>query len=182
MRFQLLALVGLGLTSLVSSCAKKSDDQQPTPTPVALTLPLAVDLTAVRPAGKTSFTAGGIDFTGAGVPNSALSANGLIPCVSATNPVMRGTNYVELSSLDFNCLIADVSRLPAMQKITVTMFDNGRPGTQLSLCDGSQVVASSKNYTGANPTVTYTLNVGGRTGSRFYIYSNEANIKTIAFE
>lgn len=186
-RLQLLALLTVALLTMSASCGK-DDDKQDDPKPAELTLPLTVDFSSVNAAGKTSFTANGIDFTGAGLTSSSFT-NGVPNCVASTNATIRqyssstvGTNSIQLAYSDFNCLIADVSRLPAIQKISVRMFDNGRPATQISLCDGTQVIGSSKTYSGANPTVTYTLNVGGKKASRFYITSSEANVYSITFE
>lgn len=179
-KFYTPILVLLGLA--VSSCGKKEETPAAQPKAAALTLPLTVDFASVTAQGQKSLTVGGLDFTGAGVVSSDYNTNGFVQCLASTGSTMRGTGKVTIAYTDFNCLIADVSKLPAMQKITVTLFDNGRPSTQLVLCDGNSTIATSKTYTGANPTVVYTLPVGGKTASKLYIHSLEADVKSIVFE
>lgn len=79
-------------------------------------------------------------------------------------------------------LIADVSNLPEMHKVTVKMFDNGKPSTQLSICDGNTILAESKNYQGSNPEVTYTLDIDGKKAEKLYIRSSEAIIYSVHIE
>lgn len=187
MKHILSAALLLCSLSLLSVTCNKDDkptpDPSPTPSP-GLTLPITVDLKSIPSAnGKATFEAGGITFTGAGTTASDFE-NGKIKCIEAnTTNIRHGTGSgVILAYSDFSCLIADVSKLPAMQKITVKLFNNGGNGTQISLCDGNQVIAQTNEKIGTNPEVTYTLNVGGKTGSKFYVVSGEATVYSVTFE
>ncbi|MCB2409780.1 hypothetical protein [Hymenobacter lucidus] len=176
----LTALAGATMAG-VTSCADDDKGIVP-PMRVELRLPLTIDFAATSVQGNKNLTFNGLDFTGSAIVSSDF-VNGVLQCPASTNATMRGaTGKVQLANPDFNCLIADVSKMPAMQKITVKMLDNGRAATQLSLCDGTQVIATSTTYTGTTPEVTYTLAVDGKKASKFYIYSTEAEVKSIVFE
>lgn len=187
-------ILSLCMVSMAFSCGLLSCDKGKNNNPgnnngntAATTLPVNCDFTtASAPTGATSIIVSGVTFTRRPASEVYIAQWGSTEewkeCVESGNePISLSVgSYKGINP--GGVLIADVSKLPAINKVTVKMFDNGKPGTRLSLCDGSNIIADSKQNVGTNPDVTYTLNVGGKKGSKFYIYSLEAIVYSVRIE
>lgn len=158
---------------IFTGCKKDSDDNS------GNKLPGKINLKNVTlSSDKKSFKAAGITFSG---------ANGYIDrkwqnCVSpdgATIRIYPNDGGIELDSPDFNTLIADVSNLPAINKVTVEFFNNCCPN--LSACDGNNVIATTTEASGIGNT-TITLNVGGKKASKISFQSMESIVYSITIE
>jgi len=189
-KFLTVALFGLFLMCNAFSCNKEKD-QEPNNNNgngnAATTLPVNCDLTGSFPDNATSITAGGISFTRMEASDVYIATWGnpdveWKECVGSGSAKIYPNNGTYKGITLSGVLIADVSNLPEIHKVTVKMFDNGKPGTRLSVCDGNSVIAASKDNTGENPEVTYTLNVGGKKASRLYIHSLEAIVYSVHIE
>lgn len=141
-----------------------------------------------------------MDFTGLAVPNNATSIdlNGIevktgntynmgswIDCAEPNNAVLENVTFndeesaIAIGTGNYNTLIADVSDLPAIQKIIVTMATYTQ--TRISLCDGGNVIAENVTAS-ADGLTTVTLNVGGHTAERLYIGCLEGGLYSIRVE
>ena len=160
---------------IFAGCKKSNDDT------AGDKLPGKIDLKNVTLSpDKKSFQAAGITFTG---------ANGYIDrawenCVSPDGAEIRvkhgSYDGIELSSLNFNTLIADVSRLPAIHKVTVAFFNNCCPN--LSACDGNDVIATTTDVSNGGENATITLNIGGKKAGSISFQSLEAIVHSITIE
>lgn len=155
----------------------------------ATTLPVSCNFSGASIPFATSAMVGGVSFSYTGQNNGTVFYPGTVGYDSVKTCLPAGTdafgtngssNYpgINISGV----LIADVSNLPAINKVTVKLFRNAY--ITVNLCDGNGVVAEAKDGdgSGTNPEVTYTLNVGNKKGSKLYIYSREAIIYSIAIE
>lgn len=184
-----LCIIAATLSCCLVSCDKEknSDPGNGNGSTPATTLPVNCDFTsASAPDGSTTLVVSGITFTRRPASEVYIAQWGSTE--EWQECVQTGNEPISLSVGSYKginpggVLIADVSNLPAINKVTVKMFDNGKPGTRLSLCDGNNIVAESKDNVGANPNVTYTLNIGGKKGSKLYIYSLEAIVYSVLIE
>ena len=140
------------------------------------------------------------DFTGVAVPNNATSIdlNGIevktgntynmgnwIDCAEPNNAVLENVTFndeesaIAIGTGNYNTLIADVSNLPAIQKVIITMATYTQ--TRISLCNGNEVIAESLTES-ADGLTTVTLNVGGFTADRLYIGCLEGGLYSIRVE
>lgn len=184
-----LCIIAATLSCTLFSCDKEKGNDPGTGNgnTTATTLPVNCDFTtASGPDGATTVVVSGVTFTRRPASEVYIAQWGSTE--EWQECVQSGNEPISLSVGSYKginpggVLIADVSNLPAINKVTVKMFDNGKPGTRLSLCDGSNILAESKDNVGANPDVTYSMNVGGKKGSRLYIYSLEAIIYSVNIE
>lgn len=175
---KLIKLTGIATLFLLTTAAtcKKDNDN-----PKAVSLPVIVDFSNFPTSNTTSFTSNGVTFGGA---NARDNAGNWIDC-ALTDGV--GFSYdaqyggIGIWSPDFNSLIADVSKLPAIQKISVHLSDNCGTCTSISLCDGNNVIASIPSSK-MTPDTTLVLNVGGNKATSLHINSLEAIVKSVKIE
>jgi hypothetical protein len=81
-------------------------------------------------------------------------------------------------------LIADVSGLPAINKVTVTLLNDltgSNVSTQVRLCDGSNIIAETPMNTGSG-NLTLTADVGSKKASKLYIYSGSSIVYSVLIE
>src|SRR5690606_38676517 len=148
---------------IFTGCKKNSDDNSGNKLPGKISLK-SVTLSS----DNKSFKATGITFNG---------ANGYIDrkwqnCVSPDGAAIRINSNgggIELAYPDFNTLIADVSELPAIHKVTIEFFNNCCPN--LSACDGNDVIATTTEVSNDGDNATITLNLGGKKVSRISFQS-----------
>jgi hypothetical protein len=151
------------------------------------TLPKEINLKAISTSNNgTTFSVRGITFTGAGRPNPNGSFNGWIDCPASSNATIRYQTGefggIELAYGDFCRIIADVSLLPAINKVTVTLFNNGGTTTELSVCDASGIIGKVNTGTGSAANQIYQLDVGGKKATKIIMSSLEALIYSMTIE
>lgn len=151
--------------------------------------------------GNTISLPATFNFTGVAVPNNATSfrVNGItvktgntygnghwIDCAEPNNAVFENVAFndepsaIAIGTGSYNTLIADVSNIPAIQKIVIDMASYGM--TRISLCDGNNVIAENNIGESQNGRATVTLNVGGHTADRLYIGCLEGGLYSIRIE
>ncbi|MCG2613155.1 hypothetical protein LZZ85_02650 [Terrimonas sp. NA20] len=175
-------LAVLFTATLVSAFKCSKDDKD-----ADYSLPKEISLKAISTSNNgTTFTASGITFTGSGRPNPNGSFTGWLDCPASSNATIRYQTGefggIELAYGDFCRIIADVSPLPAINKVTVTLFNNGGTTTELSVCDANGIIGKVNTGTGSGANQTYQLNVGGKKATKIVLSSVEAIIYSIKIE
>lgn len=169
---RLLAATIIGLL-VFAACEKKNDDKANDKLPGQINLK-----NVTLSADKKSFKVGAVTFNGA---NGYLNRSWQ-NCVSPDGAEIRISDDggIELAWADFNTLIADVSGLPAIHKVTVHFFNNCCPN--LSACDGNNVIATTTEASNTGENATITLNMDGKKASSISFQSMEAIVYSITIE
>lgn len=101
-------------------------------------------------------------------------------CVGTGKDTIDASPYWKGIRVD-GVLIADISKLPEIHKITIEML-NGSSTTQISVCDGNNVIVDLRPREKEAALYTYTLDMGGKKGSKLYIYSMGVFVYSIHIE
>ncbi|MFN4314022.1 MAG: hypothetical protein ACK4E0_07010 [Chitinophagaceae bacterium] len=171
---QLTLLLAI-LSVIVSSCEKdsKSDNE----------VPGQIDLTNVSLTNSNrNFVAKGITFSGANGYDGGQWQNCVNPdgAQIRVNNTSGGYNGIELAYTDFNTLIADVSDLPPISRVTVKFFNNCCP--TLSVCGPNGVIASTQNASNQGANATMVLNFDQQQVEKVSFQSLESIVASITIE
>ncbi len=172
MTIRLLNAAIIGLL-IFTGCTKNDDKNGDNQLPGEINLKnvtLATD--------KKSFKAGPVTFSGA----NGFVGGGWQNCVDPDGAtiIVDANGFIELASLDFNTLIADVSGLPAIHKVTVKFFNNCCPN--LSACDGNNVIANTTEASNDGDNATITLDLSGKKAKKILFQSMEAIVYSVKIE
>ena len=156
-----------------SSCEKNNDNDNE--------LPGQIDLSNVTLTNNNrNFVAQGITFSGADGYDAGQWQN----CVNSDGAQIRlssgGYNGIELAYTDFNTLIADVSSLPAISRVTVRFFNNCCP--TLSVCGPNGVIASTQDASNQGADATIVLNFNQQQVDKISFQSLESIVQSITIE
>jgi len=150
-----------------------------------ITLPIEFDFTGIPvPSNATSIDLNGIEVMSG---NTYNHVTGWADCAEPNNAVLENVIFntneqsaIALGTANYNTLIADVSNLPAIQRIIINMASFGM--TRISLCDGNEIIAENDLGESQSGLTTVTLNVGGHTADRLYIGCLEGGLYSIRIE
>lgn len=168
---------------LLSSCS--GDDGEPTNDDNGnnITLPINIDFKGVSvPQNATSVNLNGVEVKTGNTYNNG----NWIDCAQPNNAILENVTFnvsdqsaIAIGSGNYNTLIANISDLPTIQKIVVTMATYSE--SRISLCNENEVISESVTES-ADGLTTVTLNVGGNTADRLYIACLEGGLYSIRIE
>lgn len=179
MNFRIIPIIAASIV-LFSSCEKeKNGNPDKNDTPV-ITLPVNCDLgTASIQNGSTSFSVSGVKFSG----GNAYNAGQWQDCITAStsfNESHRVSEGIILAYSDFNTLIADLSPLPAINKIAVRLSNNCGSCTRISVCDENGFV--KEVLVGRTDDTTVSMTIDNKELSALYVSCLEGAVYNVTIE
>lgn len=168
---------------IFSSCS--SDGNEATNNGNSIVLPIEFDFRDMTvPNNATSVNLNGI-IVKAG--NTYHHTTGWLNCADSNNAVLENVIYnaseqsaIAIGTGNYNTLIADISNLSAIQKVTITMASYGL--SRISLCNGNEVIAENIMAESSSGLMTITLNVNNKKADRLYIGCLEGGLYSIRIE
>lgn len=179
MNFRIIPIITASIV-LLSSCEKEENDNPDNNNTPEVALPVTCDLgTASIQNGTTSFNVSGITFSG----GNAYNAGQWQDCITASTSFAENHWHDEgliLAYPEFNTLIANLSPLSEINKISVRLSNNCGSCTRISVCDANGFV--KEVLVGRTDDTTVTMTLDSKKLSALYVSCLEGAVYNVTIE